>query len=360
MAETGIALHGAAQVDTRGMTVRVTASRGTQAGARFLSSNRCGAGHIRKQKQMANNPKPLVIGIGELLWDLLPSGKQPGGAPANFAYHARELGAESLVVSRVGNDPLGREILGHLAGLGLRTDGISTDATVPTGTAAISLDQQGKPAFTIQEPSAWDFIEAHENILRKAAQAEAVCFGSLAQRHPAARAAITAVIAATPSSALRIFDFNLRQNYWSPELLRRSLKLANVLKLNDEELPQVAEALGVTEDESSALRQIADRFKLRAVALTKGAMGSVLLAGETMVSRGVSRQTVVDTVGAGDAFTAALAMGLLRGCNLAEIQKVATEVAGYVCSCRGATPALSKLLRSAFGPVCCPDEYTVV
>ena len=299
------------------------------------------------------------MGVGELLWDLLPCGKQPGGAPANFAYHARELGAESLLVSRVGNDPLGREILGHLAGLGLRTDGISTDPAVPTGTAAVSLDQHGKPAYTIQEPSAWDFIEARENILRKAAQAEAVCFGSLAQRHPAARAAITAVIAATPLSALRIFDVNLRQNYWSPELIRRSLKLANVLKLNEEELPLVAGALGVTADESSALRQIADRFQLRAVALTKGAMGSVLLAGDTLVSRGVSRQAVVDTVGAGDAFTAALAMGLLYDCDLADIQKVATEVAEYVCSCPGATPALSKTLRSAFESVCYKGEYAV-
>jgi fructokinase len=305
---------------------------------------------------MANNPKPLVMGVGELLWDLLPSGKQPGGAPANFAYHAQELGAESLLMSRVGNDPLGREILGHFAGLGLRTDGISADPTVPTGTAAVSLDQQGKPSYTILEPSAWDFIEARENNLRQAAQAEAVCFGSLAQRHPAARAAITAVIAATPSSALRIFDVNLRQNYWSPELIRRSVELANVLKLNVEELPLVAAALGVTADESSALRQLADRFQLRAVALTKGAMGSVLLAGDTMVSLGVSSQAVVDTVGAGDAFTAALAMGLLRGCDLAEIQRVATEVAGYVCSCPGATPALPGLLRSAFASVCGTGE----
>ena len=288
------------------------------------------------------------MGVGELLWDLLPCGRQPGGAPANFAYHAQELGADSLVISRVGNDPLGREILGHLAELGLRTDGISTDPTVPTGTVAVNLDQQGKPAYTIQEPSAWDFIESDEKVLCQAAQADAVCFGSLAQRHPKARAAITAVIAAAPASALRIFDVNLRQIYWSPELICQSLKLANVLKLNDEELPLVAGAVGVTGDESGALRELADRFQLRAVALTKGAMGSVLLAGNTLVSLGVSRQTVVDTVGAGDAFTAALAMGLLRGCALADIQRVATEVAGHVCSFPGATPALSKPLRRAF------------
>ncbi len=296
----------------------------------------------------ARHSKPLVIGVGELLWDLLPSGKQPGGAPANFAYHARELGAESLVVSRVGNDPLGREILSHLAELGLRTDGISTDPTAPTGAVVVSLDQQDKPAYTIQEPSAWDFIEARPDVLRLAAQADAVCFGSLAQRHPSACAAITAVIAATPPSALRIFDVNLRQHFWSPELIRRSLALANVLKLNGEELPLVARALGIAADESSALRQIAARFQLRAVALTKGANGSVLLAGDKLVSLSAPGQTVVDTVGAGDAFTAALAMGLLYGCELADIQRIATEVAGYVCSFPGATPALPKSLRRAF------------
>jgi fructokinase len=297
---------------------------------------------------VASNSKPLVIGAGELLWDLLPSGKQPGGAPANFAFHARELGADALVLSRVGNDPLGRELVGHLARLGLRTDGISVDPTVPTGTVAVSLDPHGKPTFTIQEPSAWDFIQTQKEMLKDAARADAVCFGSLAQRHPTACAAITAVIEATPPSALRIFDVNLRQHYWSPELIRRSLGLANVLKLNDEELPRVADALGVTGDESTILRKIADRFELRAVALTKGADGSILLAGKTVVSRGVPSQAVVDTVGAGDAFTAALAMGLLRGCDVAKIHRIASEVASYVCSCPGATPALPGHLRAAF------------
>jgi fructokinase len=304
--------------------------------------------HLQTQNHTAGNPKPLVIGVGELLWDLLPCGKQPGGAPANFAYHARELGADSLVVSRVGDDPLGREILGHLAGLGLRTDGISTDPEVPTGTVAVSLDPQGKPAYTIQEPSAWDFIEAREDILRQAARADAVCFGTLAQRNPVARGAIQAVLRATPPGALRIFDVNLRQHFWSRALIVESLQLASVFKLNEEELPLVAGALGVTGDESSVLRQIAGRFKLRAVVLTKGASGSVLLTGETVVSQGVSRQTVVDTVGAGDAFTAALAMGLLRGCPLPDVQRIATEVAGYVSSCSGATPTLPQRLRAAF------------
>jgi len=297
---------------------------------------------------MTRNPKPLLVGVGELLWDLLPSGKQLGGAPANFAHHARELGADSLVISRVGNDPLGHAALGRLAALGLRTDGIGAEASAPTGTASVSLDPQGKPTFIIHEPSAWDLIEVHEDILRKAAQADAVCFGTLGQRHPTARAAIRAVVAAAPSSALRIFDVNLRQNYWSPELIRQSMPMANVLKLNEDELPLVAQALGVAGDESGMLRQLANRFRLRAVALTKGANGSVLLAEGTLVSRGIPQQAVVDTVGAGDSFTAALTMGLLRGCSLTDLQRIATEVAGFVCSCPGATPPLPGHLRTAF------------
>ncbi len=292
--------------------------------------------------------RPLCIGVGEVLWDLLPDGKQSGGAPANFACHAHALGAEALVVSRVGNDLLGREIIARLHGFGLRTDGITTDPAAPTGTVSVELDVQGKPTFAIHENVAWDFLEASPTVLREAARADAICFGTLAQRNPVARGAIRTVLRATPPEALRIFDVNLRGHFWSRELIAESLQLASVFKLNEEELPLVAGALGLTGDETGVLRQIAGRFKLRAVALTKGANGSVLLAGGTVVSRGVSRQTVVDTVGAGDAFTAALAIGLLRGWDLPEVQRVATEVAGYVSSCSGATPPLPPRLRAAF------------
>jgi fructokinase len=297
---------------------------------------------------MASNSKPLVIGVGELLWDLLPGGKQPGGAPANFAFHARELGSEALVVSRVGNDPLGREMLDHLAAQGLRTDGISIDPKVPTGIATVKLDPHGKPSYTIAKPSAWDFIEADERTLREAARADAICFGTLAQRNPAARRAIQAVLRAAPPDALRIFDVNLREHFWSQELIVESLKLASVFKLNDEELPLVASALNIVGDEIHQLREIVDRYGLRAIALTKGAAGSVLLGDDTFTTFGGSNRTVVDTVGAGDAFTAALAVGLIHGWELAEIQRIATEVAGYVCSGPGATPGLPPRLRTAF------------
>jgi len=293
--------------------------------------------------------KPFVIGVGELIWDLLPEGRQLGGAPGNFAHHARQLGAESLFISGVGADAPGREALAQIAGLGLRMDGISVHPTAPTGEASIHLDAQGKPAFVIREPSAWDFIEATEPLLREAARADAICFGTLGQRRPAGRAAAQALVAATPKSALRLFDANLRQSFWSREVLLQSLHLANVLKLNDEELPVVAEALGLAGDVSSVLRQLLQRFGLRVVALTQGAAGSILASGNEQIALGASRQKIADTVGAGDAFAAALVVGLLRGFDLAAIQKAATDIAGYVCSRPGATPQLPAELRAVYG-----------
>jgi fructokinase len=298
--------------------------------------------------QSAGKARPLVIGVGEVLWDLLPAGKQLGGAPANFAYHAHALGAEALMVSRVGNDALGREIFDRLSGLGLRTDGITTDSSAPTGTVSVALDAEGQPTFTIHENVAWDFIEAGDGVLREAAQADAICFGTLAQRNPVARAAIRAVLEAAPPSALRIFDINLRQHFWSRDLILESLQLADVLKLNDDELPILAQLLGLAGDESNLLRQLAARFDLKAVALTKGAKGSSLLADGELVNCPGSRITVADTVGAGDSYTAALALGLLAGHEPERIIEFAHLVADYVCTQPGATPAMPAHLRHQF------------
>ena len=284
--------------------------------------------------------RPLVIGAGELLWDLLPAGKQLGGATANFAYHAHALGAEALMVSRVGQDVLGDEILERLRGLGLRTDGISIDSSAPTGTVAVELDAQGKPTFTIHENVAWDFIEAGPAILEQASHADAICFGTLAQRSPVARGAIRTVLNTARPGALRIFDINLRQHFWSPEIIRESLELADVLKLNDEELPAVARYFGLSGEDSSQLRQLAALFQLRAVALTKGANGSALLVEGELVTRPGSTLKVVDTVGAGDSYTAALAIGLLAGQSPARIVENAHRLADYVCTQSGAMPLL--------------------
>ena len=295
--------------------------------------------------------KPLVLGVGELLWDLLPSGKQLGGATANFAYHAHALGAEALTVSRVGRDALGREILERLGSLGLRTDGISTDASAPTGTVDVALDPQGKPTFTIHENVAWDSLEASPEILAEAAQASAICFGTLAQRNPLTRAAIRAVLKAAPVGTLRIFDINLRQRFWSPELILESLAVANVLKLNDEELRVVAGLFGLSGNESDQLRQLAAQFQLKVVALTKGANGSVLLLDGELVSRPGSKLNVVDTVGAGDSYTAAMTIGLLGRQCPARILECAHRLADYVCTQPGAMPPLPPLLIESLAAV---------
>lgn len=284
--------------------------------------------------------RPLVMGVGELLWDLLPAGRQLGGAPTNYAYHAHALGAEALVVSRVGVDPLGGEILERLDRLGLRTDGITRDASAPTGTVSVTLDTHGKPTFIIHENVAWDFLEAGPNVVDEAKRADAICFGTLAQRHPIARTAIRTLLQAVPPFVLRVFDINLRQHFWTATLIEESLQLADVLKLNDEELPVLAQLLGMGGDESSQLRRLAARFGLRAVALTKGAQGSALLVGDRLVSRPGSKLTIADTVGAGDAYTAALTLGLLARHEPDHILECAQRVASYVCTQPGATPPM--------------------
>jgi fructokinase len=283
----------------------------------------------------------FCIGLGEVLWDLLPGGRQLGGAPANFAYHAHALGAESLVVSRVGRDDLGRDLLERLNALGLATSGISVDPVAPTGTVSVTLDSSGQPAYTIHTEVAWDFLEAGPEVLRVAAGADAVCFGTLAQRHPVARESIRRVLQATRPEALRIFDINLRQRFWSRDVIVESLALANVLKLNDEELPILAELLGGSgDDDQGLLAWLAQRFDLRAVALTRGARGSLVwTAGRSWDWPG-SDLKVADTVGAGDSYTAALALGLLSGTAPEDILRIAHRVADFVCTQPGATPPM--------------------
>ncbi len=285
------------------------------------------------------------IGLGEVLWDLLPEGKQLGGAPANFAYHAHALGAEALVLSRVGNDALGREILNRFAILGLRTDGISIDPSRPTGTVGVRLDNQGKPTFTIHENVAWDFLEPGKKILEEASGADAICFGSLAQRNAPSRAAIRTALTAAPPHALLVFDINLRQHFWSRELIEESLERANVFKLNEEELPVVAKLFGLGGDESAQMRRLAERFSLQAVALTKGANGSSLLVGREFVSRPGSNLVIADTIGAGDSYTAALTLGLLGRQTPEAILESAHRIADFVCTQPGAMPPIPAQLQ---------------
>jgi len=294
-----------------------------------------------------------IVGIGEILWDLLPSGRQMGGAPANFAYHAQALGAEARVVSRVGRDPLGREILERLQALGLSTSAIQMDASAPTGTVTVALSGDGQPRFTIHEQVAWDQLEITDAALRAVVDADAVCFGSLAQRREPSHNTIQALAAAAPRNALRIFDINLRQQFFSRRLVEESLALANVLKLNDVELPVLAGMLGLHGGPTDQLKQLEQRYELRLVALTRGARGSSLYSSGQWSEDPGAPVSVKDTVGAGDAFTAAMTWGLLSSMPLEEINHRASEVARFVCACDGATPRLPSGLRQGFEPVVC-------
>jgi fructokinase len=290
-----------------------------------------------------------LVGLGEVLWDLLPGDRQMGGAPANFTCHARALGAEACLISRVGNDDLGREIIARLDALGVGTDAIAIDALHPTSTVSVELDA-GQPRYAIQEKVAWDFIETTPSALAAVGVADAVCFGTLAQRSEPSHSTILALVNAAPPRALRILDVNLRQNYFSSRLINESLAFANVLKLNDAELPRLAALFDLSGDERSQIRQLGERNLLRVVACTRGERGSLLYAdGRWSEHSGLPAQ-VVDTVGAGDSFTAVLTLGLLAGWDLDHINETANRVAAFVCSQPGATPPLPAHLRQLFEP----------
>lgn len=279
--------------------------------------------------------KKVIVGIGELLWDMLPSGKAIGGAPANFAYHAGRLGEEGWVVSAVGDDALGHEILDVLDEKRLHSLVAMVDK--PTGTVQVSLDDAGVPTYTIVEDVAWDHIPFTPKMQDLASRADAVCFGSLVQRN-GSRASVLKFLEAVPASALKVFDINLRQHFYTPEILRKSLEIADVLKINDEEIVTLSEMFGLGSDPREACRKLIGQYSLRFVLLTKGAQGSEVISPDEVIPLGVGKVDVVDTVGAGDAFTAAFTVAYLRGDSLADAQKLAGEVTAYVCSHKGAMP----------------------
>jgi len=282
-----------------------------------------------------------IVGLGEILWDMLPAGKQLGGAPANFAYHAQALGAKGVVVSCIGDDELGKEILSRLGGLGLDCRYIATDKAHRTGTVTVKLDENGVPDFTIHEDVAWDFIPPDAALLAIAARADAVCFGSLCQRSDVSRDTVRRFLKATKPDCLRIFDINIRQSYYNKDIVHAMLETSNVLKLNDDELPVVTELLDIKGAESEILAELVARYDLRLVVLTRGAEGSRLYGPDgDSECKGIPPAKIADTVGAGDAFTAAVAVGLLRGDGLEQINAHANRVASFVCSQDGATPKL--------------------
>jgi fructokinase len=285
-----------------------------------------------------------IAGIGELLWDLLPEGKQLGGAPCNFAYHALQTGFDSYVISAVGADSEGEEIFQVMDQLGLNTSHVQSKVKYPTGTVTVVLDPSGIPDYTIHEHVAWDHIEWNKNVEELAGEVDAVCFGSLAQRNKVSLQTIWKFLEATKPECLRVFDINLRQSYYNRKIILKSLEFATVLKLNEDELPVVADFLGYKGDEEEILGQLLSAFQLQLIAYTKGSLGSLLITKKETSFCQVPDIEIADTVGAGDSFTAILLSGMLRGMELKKIHHLATEVAAYVCTQQGATPELPKKL----------------
>ena len=279
--------------------------------------------------------KKVIVGIGEILWDMLPSGKALGGAPANFAYHATRLGEEGWAVSAIGPDALGREIMDIVTEKRLKNIISITDK--PTGTVQVELDARGVPTYAIMEGVAWDHIPFTPEMEALAQRADAVCFGSLVQRM-ASRESVLRFLRATRPEALKVFDINLRQHYYTREVLEESLKIADILKINDEEIRIVADMFGLGDDDVVASRALIDRYGLRLVVLTKGAQGSEVITVDDTLPQPAGEAEVVDTVGAGDSFTAAFVVAYLRGASLADAQRLACDTAAYVCSRKGAMP----------------------
>ena len=284
----------------------------------------------------------LMVGLGEVLWDILPSGKVLGGAPANFAYMTNVLGDEGIVASRIGNDELGREACRVMQSLGLNTSYLQQDNEHETGTAAVSIDPAGQPNFTIKELAAWDFLQWTAEWEDLSSRADVICFGSLAQRSPGSAVAVESFLQNAPRKSLRIFDVNLRQSFYDQDVLGKSLRYAHIVKLNDQELHQVSRLLnlGVGTEETLAKRLL-NEYGLLLVCITRGARGSILVSESQTVQHGGFRVKIADAIGAGDAFTACLAHYYLRGHSLEDLSELANRFASWVATQRGATPPIN-------------------
>jgi len=283
----------------------------------------------------------ILIGIGEILWDEFPGSKELGGAPANFAFHASGLGARGMVISCIGDDLRGREIE-ILLEKSRVSSLLSIDPDHPTGRVSVKTDEKGMVDYLIHENSAWDFLSYGPSFSDAARQADAVCFGTLAQRNQTSGKAIKKFILETKENCLKIFDINLRQHYYSITIISELFNLADVVKLNYEEFDIVTRMFSLGgRGETSCLEELISMFGLDLIVLTKGKEGSRIFAdrGNDSVCKAEPGQ-MIDSVGAGDSFTAAVALGLLKGFSLDKINRTASSVASYVCSKRGATPAI--------------------
>lgn len=296
----------------------------------------------------------LILGIGELLWDVLPEGPRLGGAPANFTVMAGRLGNHAAILSRIGRDDLGRKAVERLDPLPADTSYLQVDPQHETGRVTVAFED-GQPHYVIHQPAAWDFAELSDEWVNLAERADAICFGSLAQRCLESRQTIQTLAAQTSANCIRVFDVNLRAPFYSGEVIQESLELASVMKMNDDEVPQVMNLLGLPPGEGTEadqLRHGAERLldefpMLNMVAITRGGHGSLLVTRDEWNEHPGIPIKVADTIGAGDAFTAALTHYLLRGADLATLNEAGNRWGGWVASQSGAMPALPDQVRAS-------------
>ena len=290
--------------------------------------------------------KQYVIGLGEVLWDCLPEGKKLGGAPANFAYHAGQfLGCENTVaISALGEDALADETEEALNQHNLNY--LMPRVPYPTGTVQVTLSGDGIPTYDIKENVAWDNIPFTPEIEEIAANARAVCFGSLAQRNIVSRDNINRFLDKTPKDCMKIFDINLRQQFYSKEVIRESLRRCNVLKINDEELVILGRMFGYPGlDIENKCWLILGKYNLDMLVLTCGTNGSYVFSPGQMSFQETPKVTVADTVGAGDSFTGSFCAAILNGKSIPEAHKIAVNVSAFVCTQNGAMPQLPKEMK---------------
>ena len=288
----------------------------------------------------------IVVGMGEALWDVLPEGKKIGGAPANFAYHVSQFGLNSCVISAVGNDALGNEIIENFTSKGLNQ--LIEKVPYPTGTVQVEIDQAGIPQYEIKENVAWDNIPYTANLEVVASRTKAVCFGSLAQRNVVSRNTINRFLDAMPKNddTLVVFDVNLRQGFYNKEILCNSMTRCNILKINDEELVTVSRMFGYPGiDLQDKCWILLGKYNLKMLILTCGINGSYVFTPGTVSFQPTPRVEVADTVGAGDSFTAAFISSIIKGKSVAEAHSLAVQTSAFVCTKKGAMPVL-------------PEEFT--
>ena len=284
-----------------------------------------------------NTDKKYVVGLGEVLWDVLPEGKKLGGAPANFAYHAGQFGLDTMAVSALGEDKLADETIQQIEDKHLPY--ALPRVPYPTGTVQVELDNEGIPTYNIKENVAWDNIPFTEDIRSIAENCRAVCWGSLAQRNIVSRTSIYKFLEATPDDCLKIFDINLRQNFYTKEVIQESVKRCNILKINDEELVLIGRLFGYPGlDIENKCWLILGKYDLDMLVLTCGVNGSYVFSAGNMSYQETPKVTVADTVGAGDSFTGTFCAAILKGKSVEEAHKLAVEVSAYVCPQNGAMP----------------------